>query len=155
MFRGSFVAPVTITSSGYPSAYPPPFHRYLWTVAIEPGDVMELIFLEYDVLHWGAYNAVPGCGSVVVVSAWRESDGRRVRIERQDSAPPYFISDGSRTLMNLTFTTCNQVMKKTLQKKGFMAELRRAGPCLARRCTSLHVPVVPAVERFRSSTNTA
>lgn len=127
MFHGSFVAPVTITSSGYPSAYPPPFHRYLWTVTIEAGSVMELIFLEYDVLHMGAYNAVPGCSSVVLVTAWRESDGRSIRIARQDAAPPYFISDGSRTHLNLTFTTCNQVMKKTLQKKGFMAELRRAG----------------------------
>lgn len=126
VFRGSFLAPVTITSSGYPSSYPPPFHRYLWTVTVEPGDVMELVFLEYDVLHWGAYTAVPGCRSVVSVSAWRQSDGRVFGIERQDTAPPYLVTDGSRTKLNLTLTTCNQIMKKQATKRGFMAEFRRA-----------------------------
>nr|XP_054927510.1 uncharacterized protein LOC126532264 isoform X4 [Dermacentor andersoni] len=126
VFRGSFVAPVTITSSGYPSSYPPPFHRYLWTVSVEPGDVMELVFLEYDVLHWGAYAAVPGCRAAVRASAWRHSDGARFAIERQGDAPPYLVTDGSRTLVNLTLTTCNQVLKKQLTKRGFMAEFRRA-----------------------------
>ncbi|XP_075748630.1 uncharacterized protein LOC119172579 isoform X1 [Rhipicephalus microplus] len=126
VFRGSFVAPVTITSSGYPSSYPPPFHRYLWTVSVEAGDAMELVFLEYDVLHWGAYTAVPGCRSAVSVSAWRHSDGARFSIERQETAPPYFVTDGSRTVLNLTLTTCNQIMKKQLTKRGFMAEFRRA-----------------------------
>lgn len=133
VFRGSFVAPVTITSAGYPSSYPPPFHRYLWTVSVEAGDAMELVFLEYDVLHWGAYTAVPGCRSAVSVSAWRLSDGARFSIERQDTAPPYFVTDGSRTVLNLTLTTCNQIMKKQLTKRGFMAEFRRAD-IRTRRC---------------------
>ncbi|GIY23057.1 contactin-associated protein like 5-3 [Caerostris extrusa] len=93
IFMGVYKAPVTLTTPGYEiGSYPPPFYRYTWSVKIPEGETMELVFPEYDVVHFGSYNAVPGCRSVVTVRAEEENARETVLIMRQKS-PPYYASE--------------------------------------------------------------
>lgn len=120
------VAPTTLNSPGYEEGkYPPPFHRYTWTVKIPEGETMELVFPEYDVVHYGSYSAVPECRSVVTVRAEEENARETVVIMRQKS-PPYYASEGSKTIVNITLTTCNQDPLVPLGK-GFKAYVRLTG----------------------------
>nr|XP_042905394.1 uncharacterized protein LOC107445139 [Parasteatoda tepidariorum] len=128
-------APVNFTSPGYntekdKSKYPPAFHRYTWTVKIPKGETMELVFSDYDVVHFGAYNTVPRCKSAVTVMIDAENS-RKIVISRQKS-PPYYVSEGARTVLNITLTTCNQDSNLKLGK-GFKASVRRTecGGCNA------------------------
>ncbi|GIY78727.1 g-protein coupled receptor GRL101 [Caerostris darwini] len=124
IFMGVYKAPVTLTTPGYEvGSYPPPFYRYTWSVKIPEGETMELVFPEYDVVHFGSYNAVPGCRSVVTVRAEEENARETVLIMRQKS-PPYYASEGSQTTVNITLTTCNQDPNVKLGK-GFKAYVRR------------------------------
>lgn len=113
---GNYVAPIIIKSPGYPEHYPPEFHRYKWRVSIVEGDIIELVFPYFEVIHYGAYNAVPGCLHAVQV-AISDSNGKLIgTIKREKASPPYFISDGMETFIDLTLITCNQV--KEIEKKG-------------------------------------
>ncbi|KAF8781481.1 G-protein coupled receptor GRL101 like protein [Argiope bruennichi] len=124
IFMGVYKAPVTLTTPGYEiGKYPPPFHRYTWSVKIPEGETMELVFPDYDVVHHGSYNAVPGCRSVVTVRAEEENAQETVLIRRQKS-PPYYASEGSETTVNITLTTCNQHPEIPLGR-GFKAYVRR------------------------------
>ncbi|RWS29721.1 relaxin receptor-like protein [Leptotrombidium deliense] len=131
IYQGSFVAPITITSPGLPDSYPPPFHKYTWQIKILTKDIIELVFPLYDVIHYGAYNSVPGCEHTIEIVIYKIINGKAVDIQtinRDKSAPPYFISDGEETHVNLTFTTCNQKESEKMwrnEKKGFRAEFRR------------------------------
>ncbi|KAI1285100.1 putative G-protein coupled receptor [Halotydeus destructor] len=127
VFLGAFVAPVELKSPGFPDEYPPPFHRYMWRITILEGDIVELAFPTYDVMHTGAYNAVPGCQYVVEVTTFKLNGSEAYDVhtmQRTKAAPPYFISDGRETHVNLTLTTCNQVDKT--DTKGFVAHFREA-----------------------------
>lgn len=123
-FMGLFQAPVTITSPNYPHSYPPPFHRYKWRVKIDPGEITELVFPDYNVLYFGAYNSVPDCQDVVIVSA-KQEEGNIIVIKRQGNAPPYYISEGSTTIVEITLITCNQDQRLP-SKSGFRAIFRIA-----------------------------
>lgn len=126
---GVLKAPIKLTTPGYNEGkYPPPFHRYTWSVKIPEGETMELVFPDYDVVHYGSYNAVPECRSVVTVRAEEENARERVVIMRQKS-PPYYASEGSQTTVNITLTTCNQDPLVPLGK-GFKAYIRRTGKWL-------------------------
>ncbi len=113
---GSYEAPVSIKSPGYPELYPPAFHRYKWRINIKEGQIIELVFPYYDVIHFGAYNSVPNCRFVVEVDIRNSSGGLIGNIKREKASAPYFISDGSETSIDLTLTTCNQ--RKNIEKKG-------------------------------------
>lgn len=125
---GSFAAPLTFESKDYPEYYPAPFHRYTWHFKIPRHQVMELVFTDYAVVHWGAYNSVPNCENVVTVVAsyLNKVDGIR-RFESQRSSPPYFISEANDIVeVNVTMVTCNN--DENLPKgKGFQAVFRLTG----------------------------
>ncbi|XP_023216775.1 uncharacterized protein LOC111619306 isoform X2 [Centruroides sculpturatus] len=123
-FKGIHNAPAEITSPEFPSSYPPPFHKFTWKVIITAGDMIELTFPDYDVLHFGAYNSVPGCQDVVTVSA-KPEEGNIIVIKRQGNAPPYYISQGSATSINITLTTCNQD-ERLPSRSGFRAVFKRS-----------------------------
>ncbi|KFM82221.1 Neurexin-4, partial [Stegodyphus mimosarum] len=124
IFMGIFKAPYKLTTPGYnEEKYPPPFHRYTWTIKIPEGETMELVFPEYDVVHYGSYNAVPDCRSVVTVRA-EEANARETVVIMRQKSPPYYASEGSQTTVNITFTTCNQD-SKIKNGKGFKAYIRR------------------------------
>ena len=57
---GNFTVPVKLRSPGYPLRHSPPFHRYHWDISIPGGTIAELVFPEYDVVHYGAYTSMPG-----------------------------------------------------------------------------------------------
>ncbi|XP_054166072.1 uncharacterized protein LOC128963584 [Oppia nitens] len=122
--KGIFIAPVTIESPGYPLNYPPPFYRYKWRVIIGEQQIIELVFPYYDVIHYGAYNSVPNCRFTFEIDIKNSTGFTLQSIYREKASPPYFISDGNQTIVDMTFTTCNQL--KDIEKKGFMAKFRKA-----------------------------
>ncbi|XP_055924934.1 uncharacterized protein LOC129956919 isoform X3 [Argiope bruennichi] len=120
-------APITLMTPHYgeKGAYPPPFYNYTWTVEIPENENMELLFPDYDVIHYGSYNSVPGCRHIVTVKAIEANTNRTVIIARQKS-PPYYASSGSRTILNITFTTCNQDENLPKSSRGFKAYIKKS-----------------------------
>ena len=114
--KGTLRAPVTIRSPGYPDTYPSPFHRFKWRTIISDGEIMELVFPYFDIVHYGAYKSVPNCRFVIEVDVRNSSGHVIANIKREKSSPPYIISDGRETIVDLTLTTCNQ--QKEIEKKG-------------------------------------
>ncbi|KFM71538.1 Neuropilin-1, partial [Stegodyphus mimosarum] len=124
VFMGVYRPPYQFTTPGYDGGkYPPPFYRYTWTIKTSKYEATELVFPQYDVVHYASYNAIPECRNVVTLRA-QEGDSKPVVFTRQTS-PPYYVSDGSEMVMNLTLTTCNQD-SHLRRRKGFKASIRRA-----------------------------
>ncbi|CAL1283053.1 unnamed protein product [Larinioides sclopetarius] len=124
---GILTAPITLMTPHYGEkrSYPPPFYNYTWTVEISENETMELLFPDYDVIHYGSYNSVPGCRHIVTVKAIEENTNRTVIIARQKS-PPYYASSGSKTILNITFTTCNQDENLSKDGRGFKAYIKKS-----------------------------
>lgn len=134
--KQTFEAPVRITSPGYPKRYPSPFRRYQWNVRVQQGQFIELVFPVYDIVHFGAYNSVPGCLNAMKVEVYVladqaakpqnatfvDDDGlewvRVMSIEREKASPPYYVTDGRDTLFEMNFITCNQIESMVTDKKG-------------------------------------
>ncbi|XP_035222301.1 neuropilin-2-like isoform X2 [Stegodyphus dumicola] len=124
VFMGVFRPPYQFTTPGFDNGmYPPPFYRYTWTIKASEYEVTELVFPEYDVVHYASYNAIPECRNVVTLRA-QEGNSKPVLFTKQTS-PPYYVSDGSELVMNLTLTTCNQD-SHLRRRKGFKASIGSA-----------------------------
>lgn len=134
-FMGNSLAPIIIYSPGYPNHYPSAFRHYEWKVLARENELIELVFPDYDILHYGAYNSVPGCRFVLQVDVYQqnkssldsnneddynlESNWVLVKsIKRENSAPPYYVTDGKKTLFVMKFVTCNQVRGTKVTNKG-------------------------------------
>lgn len=129
-FMGNFTAPATIYSPGYPHKYPPAFRHYEWRVLVGDNQPIELVFPEYDVIHHGAYNTVPGCRFTLEVDIYQQpEDNGEIdfdpnhwnwikSIKREKATPPYYVTDGRRTLFVMRFITCNQVLSAKIPNKG-------------------------------------
>ena len=137
---GHFKAPVTITSPGYPIRYPPAFRRYEWIITVDEGQWIEMVFPEYDIIHYGAYVSVPGCRYAIEVDIFQKPKTNDENTEtfiysgqewhlvnsirREKSSQPYYVTDGSETLFRLRFITCNQKRSLINDHKGFKVEFR-------------------------------
>uniref|UniRef100_T1JII4 CUB domain-containing protein n=1 Tax=Strigamia maritima TaxID=126957 RepID=T1JII4_STRMM len=119
----NFTAPAKLASPGFPRYYPRPFHRYHWDVTIPENKNIEIVFPTYDVVHYGAYLSVPGCETVMRLHAQSQSTpGTMIEVQKQKLSVPYFVSDGSQTVVRVTLVTCNQM--ESITEKGFEAEFR-------------------------------
>ncbi|KAI2811304.1 hypothetical protein BLOT_002478 [Blomia tropicalis] len=131
IFLGNYTAPVTITSPYFPERYPPPFRIYEWDIYVSANDLIELVFPEYDIVHYGAYNSVPGCRHALEVDIYIQQSNdsiwkHLISIKREKSAPPYYVTDGRATKFVLRLITCNQVPEIVLNHKGFKGNFRRS-----------------------------
>lgn len=132
---GQFQAPVTIVSPGYPFHYPPEFRRYQWLILVEQGQFIEMVFSEYNVVHYGSYVSVPGCRYALEVDIYQQKIPKEIKtirqfqfnetdwiriysIKREKSSPPYYVTDGQRTLFLMRFITCNQNRSLVYHHKG-------------------------------------
>lgn len=134
--KQTFDAPVRIESPGYPMSYPPAFRQYQWNVRVQQGQFIELVFPVYDIVHFGAYNSVPGCVNAMKVEVYVLADQtsnssnvsfvdehglewiRVMTIEREKASQPYYVTDGRDTLFEMNFITCNQIESMVTDKKG-------------------------------------
>ena len=125
MFMGVKQAPTTIFSPGYPERYPPAFRLYEWHITVQSGDLIELVFPEFDIVHYGAYNSVPGCRHALEIDIYIEdkaesgSDWSKVEsIKREKASPPYYVTNGQATKFVMRLITCNQMPNIAIDHKG-------------------------------------
>lgn len=157
LFMGEKSAPTSILSPGYPTRYPPAFRLYEWHVTVAEGDLIELVFPEYDIVHYGAYNSVPGCRHALEIDVYieeRGNDGASTwtkveSIKRQKAAPPYYITNGRATKFIMRLITCNQELDFVLEHKGFRAEFRRS------KCAGCNVDTEARKDSSSINTNCA
>ncbi|KAF7494181.1 Putative G-protein coupled receptor [Sarcoptes scabiei] len=135
---GEFEAPITITSPGFPHRYPSSFRRYEWSILVQKNQSIEMVFSEYDIIHYGSYISVPGCRHALEVDILKRSSPNATdwflihSIRREKSTPPYFVTDGDETLFRMRFVTCNQNYSRkastftNAQHKGFRVEFRKS-----------------------------
>lgn len=130
IFMGSSQAPTVISSPGYPDHYPPAFRIYEWQITVATGELIELVFPEYDVVHYGSYISVSGCSHALEIQIYCKDDPSHAKwkhvetIKRAKASPPYYVTDGRATKFIMKLITCNQVVN--VEQKGFKAEFRRS-----------------------------
>ena len=147
LFMGVQQAPTVISSPGYPDHYPPPFRIYEWAITVEAGELIELVFPEYDIVHYGAYISVHGCRHALEIDVYiYESEWTKIEtIRRAKASPPYYVTDGRATKFLMRLVTCNQVA--TVEQRGFKAEFRRS------KCAGCNAATELAADRINISTN--